>query len=479
MLLRMAWFLCRRVRRLIETLWRLNLTSLYCLCRNVALAGWRLLSALTWEEERDGSEGGEGPEGRSSPGPGPQHGAKDCECQPEAAEGWTEDSDLLTDDENDEEEENCGEEEEEEENCGEEEEEEENCDEDDEESNCEADEDADDDKNGSDSEDVCVPASDELYCVYDSTWEVEEEDGSSVMQARRPATRKQYRFSRFQNAARDMQRYRHDYPGLQFSTRGLQSSFQDMSSDDMPNLEFHLGTRISSPDGQYIKDFHNGWKGNYDALEEVHTFIQWLFPLQEPGVNFYAKELTKEEIKKFLSSRIAKENLLKSYELMLDFYGIELCDKETGEVKRAPNWRHRFCNLNTRTHNNLRITRILKCLGTLGYPHYQAPLVHFFLKETLVNQELPNVKESVLNYFLFAVLDKKERRKLIRFAYLNYEPRDQFVWCPMKFQNQWSALSEGKKTVKRKINVNEHDQSLNSEDGAKIKVIKMVYAESV
>uniref|UniRef100_A0A665VIG5 Opioid growth factor receptor-like 2 n=1 Tax=Echeneis naucrates TaxID=173247 RepID=A0A665VIG5_ECHNA len=386
----MAWFLCRRVRRLIETLWRLNLTSLYCLCRNVALAGWRLLSALTWEEERDGSEGGEGPEGRSSPGPGPQHGAKDCECQPEAAEGWTEDSDLLTDDENDEEEENCGEEEEEEENCGEEEEEEENCDEDDEESNCEADEDADDDKNGSDSEDVCVPASDELYCVYDSTWEVEEEDGSSVMQARRPATRKQVSDSAW-------------WP------------------ESLPVLSRDISSR------QYIKDFHNGWKGNYDALEEVHTFIQWLFPLQEPGVNFYAKELTKEEIKKFLSSRIAKENLLKSYELMLDFYGIELCDKETGEVKRAPNWRHRFCNLNTRTHNNLRITRILKCLGTLGYPHYQAPLVHFFLKETLVNQELPNVKESVLNYFLFAVLDKKERRKLIRFAYLNYEPRDQFV----------------------------------------------------
>lgn len=160
-------------------------------------------------------------------------------------------------------------------------------------------------------------------------------------------------------------------------------------------------------------------------------------------MNSEARTLTKEEIKEFCENDTAKANLLTSYRLMLDFYGIELCDENTGEVKRASNWKERFENLNRRTHNNLRITRILKCLGTLGYPHYQFPLVRFFLEETLVHGELPAVKDSVLGYFLFAVLDKEERRKLIKFAYLSYSAKEEFVWCPGKIQRIWSRAIGG------------------------------------
>lgn len=88
-------------------------------------------------------------------------------------------------------------------------------------------------------------------------------------------------------------------------------------------------------------------------------------------------------------------------------------------------------------HNNLRITRILKSLGELGFEHYQAPLVHFFLEETLVKKTLSSVKRSVLDYFLFAVLDKEKRQELVRFAYLHFEPKDKFVWCPRKIQKQF------------------------------------------
>lgn len=41
----------------------------------------------------------------------------------------------------------------------------------------------------------------------------------------------------------------------------------------------------------------------------------------------------------------AKKRLVESYELMLGFYGICLVNKETGEVKRAENWKERFGNL--------------------------------------------------------------------------------------------------------------------------------------
>lgn len=47
----------------------------------------------------------------------------------------------------------------------------------------------------------------------------------------------------------------------------------------------------------------------------------------------------------FRESDEAKSRLLDSYELMLGFYGIQLLNRETGEVKRAENWRERFANL--------------------------------------------------------------------------------------------------------------------------------------
>lgn len=84
------------------------------------------------------------------------------------------------------------------------------------------------------------------------------------------------------------------------------------------------------------------------------------------------------------------------------------------------------------THNSLRITRILKCLGTLGFEHYQEKLVRFFLHETLVEKTLPNVKKSVLDYFMFAVLDKSQRQDLVRFAFKHFRPRKDFVWGPKK-----------------------------------------------
>ncbi|XP_071227451.1 opioid growth factor receptor-like isoform X2 [Salvelinus alpinus] len=272
-----------------------------------------------------------------------------------------------------------------------------------------------------------VEDTDEYYCEYDSTWEDPPNKETSRQKSQHEWVhqytgwlQESHRFNRFKSAAKDMQKYRHDYP------------------DDMPNLQFYREQIPSSPDGVFIEDYHNNWKWQYLKLERVHSYIQWLFPLQEPGMNNQAKELTKKEIEAFLQDETAKKRLVKSYKLMLDFYGIQLSNDTTGEVRRANNWHKRFDNLDRNTHNNLRITRILKCLGTLGFPHYQAPLVRFFLEETLVKGKLYNVKESVLNYFIFAVIDKQERRDLVEYAYKHYEPKHEFVWCPKKIQMTFS-----------------------------------------
>ncbi|XP_070696445.1 opioid growth factor receptor [Pempheris klunzingeri] len=278
---------------------------------------------------------------------------------------------------------------------------------------------------------------DDCVCEYDSTWDTEsdEDDPAGESQTRRSCQDKNksgwtlwHHTPRNMRAAKDMQNYRKGYPNL---------IDEECSEDKMNNLQFYLNKFPSAPDDVYIESFLKDWKNDYKRLERVHSYIQWLFPLREPGVNYMASELTKKEIEAFKKNEDAKKRLIESYELMLGFYGIRLVNKETGEVKRAENWKERFGNLERNMHNNLRITRILKSLGELGFEHYQAPLVRFFLEETLVKKTLSSVKRSVLDYFLFAVLDKQKRQELVRFAYLHFEPKDKFVWCPRKIQKQF------------------------------------------
>nr|XP_012628373.1 opioid growth factor receptor isoform X1 [Microcebus murinus]XP_020137437.1 opioid growth factor receptor isoform X1 [Microcebus murinus] len=226
--------------------------------------------------------------------------------------------------------------------------------------------------------------------------------------------------SRNWRAAQDMRRYRHRYPDL----------VEPDCNGDMPNLSFYKNEIRFLPNGCFIEDILQNWRDNYDLLEDNHSYIQWLFPLREPGVNWHAKPLTLKEVEAFKSSPEIRERLVQAYELMLGFYGIRLQDRDTGAVCRAQNYQKRFQNLNWHGHNNLRITRILKSLGELGLEHYQAPLVRFFLEETLVQRELPGVRQSALDYFMFTVRCRRQRRELVHFAWEHFRPRCKFVWGP-------------------------------------------------
>lgn len=46
-----------------------------------------------------------------------------------------------------------------------------------------------------------------------------------------------------------------------------------------------------------------------------------IFPIREHGVNFEAQPLNQHEIEQLQDDEVAHENILKSYEMMLDFYG--------------------------------------------------------------------------------------------------------------------------------------------------------------
>jgi hypothetical protein len=90
------------------------------------------------------------------------------------------------------------------------------------------------------------------------------------------------------------------------------------------------------------------WKFNDTQIENTHTFIQWVFPTDEPSRSTPGSPvLDEEQILEIQNSETAKTNLKKSAEWYFDF------------LRRNSFWRKPY------DHNHLRITRILKSLRLL------------------------------------------------------------------------------------------------------------------
>jgi hypothetical protein len=82
------------------------------------------------------------------------------------------------------------------------------------------------------------------------------------------------------------------------------------------NYKFYTNKISSYPDGDYIDNIHKEWRGKYKHLEFHHGYIQWLFPLQERGLNWSAQPLQKHEIELIKNDSKAFKRILKSYKLM-------------------------------------------------------------------------------------------------------------------------------------------------------------------
>jgi hypothetical protein len=142
------------------------------------------------------------------------------------------------------------------------------------------------------------------------------------------------------------------------------------------------------------------WAWDDHTLEEVHDYIQELFPLPERS-RFHPRAPVLDEalITTFREDSVLQANLLHSFQRMLAFYGFRL-DEAKWEVVPAENFRERADNwLVPGDHNHLRITRILKCLRTCGLGDYAAA----FLKGLLAVVNPRDVTEETLRYWREAV----------------------------------------------------------------------------
>jgi hypothetical protein len=117
-----------------------------------------------------------------------------------------------------------------------------------------------------------------------------------------------------------------------------------------------------------------------EDLEDIHDFIQWLFPLPErSGANPSAPTLDADTIAAFRSTPAMRERLLQAFRRMLRFYGFAWSaipappshpGVPAGEklvIVRAPDFLYRADNwLRPMNHNHLRLTRILRSTLLLG-----------------------------------------------------------------------------------------------------------------
>ncbi|KAH3743236.1 opioid growth factor receptor region [Pelomyxa schiedti] len=185
-----------------------------------------------------------------------------------------------------------------------------------------------------------------------------------------------------------------------------------------PNYLFYCNRLPMSPTKILVDDIHAKWciflvvincawrKVTLTLWKLItvgsHSFTQWLFPVFEgTGVNYFAAPLSKEGARLMRNDLAIAHRIIKSYRMMLHFYGMELLDERTGEVGRHPDpiiskWQ--LQNLNCSGHNYLRISRIITSLGELGFMSYRKPLVDHLAAEMEAGL-LPNCRQSLEDFW--------------------------------------------------------------------------------
>jgi len=150
-----------------------------------------------------------------------------------------------------------------------------------------------------------------------------------------------------------------------------------------------------------IDSVHENHFAQYEFLEENNNYMEWLFPIYgSAGINPHTKPLSMQEAELIKNNVQTSIRVVKSYKLMLNYFGMKLENDLTGQVTREPEvWQARYCQINTRTNNNIKITRMLKSLGQLGFERYQKMFVQHLKTEIEDNGLLKNCRDNYKNYW--------------------------------------------------------------------------------
>ena len=145
------------------------------------------------------------------------------------------------------------------------------------------------------------------------------------------------------------------------------------ASDDVI-VAFYSGEKPDSC-GRYIEEV---WSFSDHQLENVHDYIQWLFPLPtRSAFNPTAPLLTQRTTSAFQESELLSSKLSQSIEVMLKFYGLQSVQEkhEVLEIRKSTDFPIKSQNwLQPGNHNHLRLTRIMTSARLLGLKDYSRAL---------------------------------------------------------------------------------------------------------
>jgi Opioid growth factor receptor (OGFr) conserved region len=166
-------------------------------------------------------------------------------------------------------------------------------------------------------------------------------------------------------------------------------------------VPFYLGERGDSK-GRKIEEI---WTWDFEKLECVHDYIQWLFPLSEKSAfNSNAPIVDEETIAAFKKDARLRQNLLRSLTIMLRFYGLQRHENKEGKITIEPSedypirkneWVCLF------DHNYLRITRILKCL--VAFDLEKEALAFYECLQKIYDEDRDRIGRETFQYWTKAV----------------------------------------------------------------------------
>lgn len=198
---------------------------------------------------------------------------------------------------------------------------------------------------------------------------------------------------------RDMKEFYDDYP----------TNRNDLTLND--NVLFYTNQISQRPEKAKIDDVHAQWFGKHEFLEYCHSYIQWLFPIQESGLNPSAQVLQKHEIATMKADPTVILRVKKSFQLMLDFYGWDF-DITSESITRSAHWEECFENLSFSSHNWLRVTRILKHLSEMGLEHLGEKWLSAVQDEIYTTKALHRCQKSFEDYWINAFRDSSVTTRL-------------------------------------------------------------------
>ena len=144
---------------------------------------------------------------------------------------------------------------------------------------------------------------------------------------------------------------------------------------------------------KYGRNIREIWEYDNKLLEKSHNYIQRLFPTTKESIFEKAPLINPVADKKHITNQKIRENMKKSFEIMLNFYGFEYKNKTIIDKKETKHW------ISKGNHNYLRITRIITSLKIFGL---EAEAILFY--EALLNlSHTEKIDEKSLKYWENAI----------------------------------------------------------------------------